>query len=69
MAMFRTFSALSNCFPRYQGRRVPLRFTLAPGYYISRLRRCRYLGIYMHAFNPQFRLSARDYIRDLSCNS
>jgi hypothetical protein len=35
--VFRTFSALFKIFLCYQGRRVPLRFTLAPGYYISRL--------------------------------
>jgi hypothetical protein len=35
--VFRTFSALFKIFLGYQGRRVPLRFTLAPGYYISRL--------------------------------
>src|ERR1051326_8348181 len=39
MFVFRTFSALFKLFLCYQGRRVPLRFTLAPGYYISRLRR------------------------------
>jgi hypothetical protein len=37
MFVFRTFSALFKIFLCYQGRRVPLRFTLAPGYYISRL--------------------------------
>src|ERR1041385_2147196 len=39
MFVFRTFSALFKLFLCYQGRRVPLRFTLAPGYYISHLRR------------------------------
>src|ERR1051326_4709060 len=39
MFVFRTFSALFKIFLCYQGRRVPLRFTLAPGYSISRLRR------------------------------
>jgi|GEM_PF-425430 len=39
MLIFRTFSAPFKLFPCIQGRRVPLRFMLAPGYYISRLRR------------------------------
>src|ERR1051326_8428852 len=34
---FRTFSALFKMCLCYQGRRVPLRFTLAPGFHISRL--------------------------------
>jgi hypothetical protein len=37
MLIFRTFSAPFKLFPCIQGRRVPLRFMLAPGYYISRL--------------------------------
>src|ERR1051326_2805333 len=37
MFVFRTFSALFKIFLCYQGRRVPLRFTLVPCYYISRL--------------------------------
>jgi len=33
------FQCSVQLFLCYQGRRVPLRFTLAPGYYMSRLRR------------------------------
>src|ERR1051326_7904540 len=51
MFVFRTFSALFKLFLCYQGRRVPLRFTLAPGYYISRLRRWAFaLAILFRAF-------------------
>src|ERR1041385_3555330 len=51
MFVFRTFSALFKLFLCYQGRRVPLRFTLAPGYYISRLRRWAFaLAILFCAF-------------------
>src|ERR1051326_2210884 len=51
MFVFRTFSALFKLFLCYQGRRVPLRFTLAPGYYIARLRRWAFaLAIILRAF-------------------
>jgi hypothetical protein len=35
--IFRTFSARFKINPGNQGRRVPLRFTLAPGFHIARL--------------------------------
>src|ERR1051325_11462718 len=51
MLIFRTFSALFKLFLVNQGRRVPLRFTLAPGYYIPRLRRWAFaLAIIFRAF-------------------
>jgi hypothetical protein len=40
--IFRTFSARFKINPCNQGRRVPLRFTLAPGFHIPRLWRWHY---------------------------
>ncbi|HEY6215710.1 MAG TPA: hypothetical protein VIW74_03560, partial [Pyrinomonadaceae bacterium] len=49
--VFRTFSALFKIFLSYQGRRVPLRFTLAPGFYIC-------------AFGAQFRLLCKAHLHN-----
>jgi len=44
----------SNLFLITQGRRVPLRFTLAPGFHIARL--WRFVPTHLRAFGALFRL-------------